>query len=265
VVDWTVIRRPGLQQIPITVVNNDRDVDLVDAPTSIEADVDRLDTASVPVRVHVVRTPPAGYTIVSGPTVTPDHVVVSGPQRRLVGLVATVDVDLSNWKGAFSRNLPVTLVDPQGNPVTDVGLVNANTVHVEIGIVSVTASRDVGITLTTVGSPALGHYLASVQIEPLLVRITGPQDILNGLDTVPTQAINLNGLSADRVVVVGLQLPVGVTAQPALVTVRLGVATLSAPSPLPQPSASPTGSPSSALSPTPAPSPSGSPGHGPVP
>jgi YbbR domain-containing protein len=70
--------------------------------------------------------------------------------------------------------------------------------------------------------------------------LNGPQDLLNLLDSVPTQTIPLVGVSGTASFTVEVLPPAGVTASPATVTVTITVIAIPQPSPTPTPNPSPS-------------------------
>jgi YbbR domain-containing protein len=65
--------------------------------------------------------------------------------------------------------------------------------------------------------------------------LNGPQDLLNLLDSVPTQTIPLVGVTGTMSFTVKVLPPAGVTATPATVTVTITVIAIPQPSPTPTP------------------------------
>lgn len=245
-VDWHAIRGSGRQDLPVTIVNNDRDVDLDSPPTTVSADVDLLASSTVPVQIVIKSPPPAGY-VIQQEALTPDHVTLIGPKRELDGAQAVVSVDLSNRKTFLSQEFNVLVHDAAGRSIPDIG-VREGTVRVDITIRSETASRSSAVKPAINGSPAAGHYLAAFSTDPLTVVISGPQDLLNGLDVLSTQPVSMNGLSTGTYVfTVKVLPPAGVTATPDTVTVHVTIAAI----PVPTPSATPTPTPTAPPTPTP--------------
>lgn len=246
-VDYRAIKTTGLQQIPIRVVNNDTTVSLDQVPGSVTADVDVRDSVNVPVTIVIDATPPTGYVAPAAQqTVTPSSVVVIGGRRELQGLAAEVHVNLANQKTNLQGEYKVAIVDRYGRRVNSLEVPNP-TVTVGIAVTSVITSRSSAVVPRVTGTPAPGRYLASISSAPLTATLEGPQDLLNGLDSVATATISINGLgTGDHVFQVGLAPPPGVTTTPDTVTVTVSIAALPQPTPLPTPSPSPTATPTAA-------------------
>jgi YbbR domain-containing protein len=242
-VRWSDVTHTGTYAIPIFVINNDPAIELIDPPTSVIVDVDAFESKSVPVTIVITNPPPVGYQ--SGvEQVSPSSVVIEGPERELVGVQARVTVDLSAQKANFQADLRVLAYDAKGTRLNDVGIDHTN-VSVSIAISADVTKRLVAVIPHTEGTASPGRYLVGITVSPLTVEITGPQDLLNGIDSVMTSPIFLNGVAGTFTQSLSLVLPPGVTASVNKVTVTIEMGTIPSP-PTPTPTAPP---------PTPTPSP----------
>jgi YbbR domain-containing protein len=131
----------------------------------------------------------------------------------------------------------VFIYDAHGSKLGDVG-VTPPQVRIEISIAAAQTSRASAVVPSVTGRVAAGHQLAGISVDPLTVVLSGPQDLLNALDSISTQSISLNGVFGNITVTVSLTPPPGVTASPSSVTVTILVTTLPTPTPTPTPTAS---------------------------
>jgi YbbR domain-containing protein len=252
-VNYKAITHVGIQPLPVSVINNDRDVALDTPPTSIVAEVDRLDSRSAPVVVdYSKQPPPQGYVVVGKPDVTPSTVTVIGPQHQLASIEAKVTVNLATQKTNFQADEQVGLFDANsGQRVGNFGITVAGhlqaTVLVTIEIAASLTSRASAVLPKVSGSVGSTHFLEAESVNPATVVLNGPQDLLNTLDSIPTESISLNGIIGTLSFTVNLVPPAGVTATPSAVTVTITVGSIPQP---PTPTAAPT------TAPTPAPTPS---------
>lgn len=251
-VNYKAITQPGLQQVPVSVVNNDRDVILDNPPTTVAAEVDHRASATVPVTVVVSTTPPQGY-VVTDTSTDPSTVTVIGPQNQLAGVQARANIDLGNRKTTVQADERVLLFDRAGQQLGSFGITiltipghTQGTVQVTVTVAASLTSRASAVLPRVVGTVAPGHQVAGITQSPLTVVLNGPQDLLNTLDSIPTQPVSLNGLQTSRTFTVQIVTPAGVTATPGTVTVTVTVNTapLGTPAATPVPSASPTPTPS---------------------
>jgi YbbR domain-containing protein len=276
--NFDAIRRTGLQQLALTVVNTDPNVDISDAPSNVSADVDLLGTTSVKVVVRTSKTQ-VGYKIKSA-TAEPASVQLTGPQHELSFAQAVVDFNFGNRTNTLTQDgVPVLVVDPRsGNkPLTDV-TVNDGTVRVTVVIVPVNGTVVATVLPQLIGAVAPGHVLIGAPADPPMLTVSGPEDVINGYLLLPTPQIGIYGLTADHVFTVTLDAPQGLsftlangtTATSVQVNVHVtigalpeAVVTPTASSPGPSSSASP--SPRSSPTPCPSPAPTGGVLPGPTP
>jgi len=249
-VDYHAINRTGAQQVPVQIVNNDHDVSLDNVPGSVSVDVDVRDSVNVPVTVVLDAPPPSGY-VITAEKVDPNPIVVAGPRRKLSNLSAQVHLNMANQKTNLQGDYKVFRFDSFGRKLGDLGVTPAE-VRVSVTVSSVTTSRASAVVPRVTGSLLSGHYLLGISASPLTVVLSGPQELLNGLDSVSTAAIFLTGLSTgEHVFQVKLAPPAGVTASPDTVTVTIIVGALATPTPAPTatPTATPTPTPTAPPSP----------------
>jgi YbbR domain-containing protein len=237
-VNWNAVTNPGVQSVPITVTSSDPNIELVDPPQSVSAELDVLDSTTLAVTPVITHLPPAGYVIASQ-AAAPDSVTISGPHLELSGLQAHVNIDLGNNKTNFVQVAAVLIYDSRGTRLSDLTVIPSS-VTVTILVNANITSRSVAVLPSTKGTVASGHILAGITVSPPIVVLSGPQNVLNAYDSVPTSQISLSNLIGNQTFRVNLSLPPGITAAPNVVTVTVVVTTLPTPTPTPIPTPSPT-------------------------
>jgi YbbR domain-containing protein len=241
-VHWNNVKRGGVQSIPISVRNTDPKVELLDAPTSVQANIDTKGSVTVPVTIVITANPPPGI-LIGQQSASPSSVTAIGPQHELEHLSARVNVDLSGQRANYQAVVSLYPYGAADNRLADVEL-SKPAVTVTITLSSSITSRVVAVRPAITGKVSSGYVLSGVNYSPQTVTISGPQDLLNTIDAVSTSPISINGLTGNVTVSVPAQSPAaGVTVSSGLITVTLVV------TPIPPPTAAPT--------PAPSPSPSG--------
>ena len=243
-VDVRGIIRPGLQDVPIMVANSDRDVDLDNPPTSVQADVDIQDTRQVPVVAVINPGPPPGYQP-RAPVVDPDHVLVTAPSRILKHVVARVSIDLHNYKSNYNASPAVELRTDNGTTLPRDVSATPSTVKVAVIVDSSLTSRTVPVHVEVQGTVAPGHQLGALAVSPQTVVISGPQTVINTVDFV-TVSVSVQGLFGSATIG-GVTVDtghVGVVAQPGKVDVH--VALVAVPQATPTPTATAPATPTAA-------------------
>lgn len=235
------ISGPGTQELPVEIVNADPNVTVVNPPDTISVDVDRLTSKDVAVGVVLSPGPPAGYVARSEDIgVDPKNVTVTGPESELNGINVRATLDLSHQKANFTGQVNLFTYDAKGNRLSDLST-NPPTATVTITIHAVSTSRTSAVVPPIRGGVASGYQLSGISVSSPTVVLTGPQDLLNSLDSVTTSAVFVTGLTTNRTFTVTVQPPAGVVADPTTVTVTVFVQPVpgAAATPTPTPTQSP--------------------------
>jgi hypothetical protein len=127
-------------------------------------------------------------------------------------------------RGRLDRALaPSDLPLPEGGRITVENLVGPRVVTLDIDR---RTHRDVRVTARVAGQPASGfHWVGVALVDPPRVRVTGPEQVLVGLDSLVLTPVRVDGKRDTVSALVGPErLPDWCTAEPALVTVRLMLA-----------------------------------------
>jgi YbbR domain-containing protein len=238
------VRQGGTQYLPVTVQNNDPNVELLDVPSSVRVDLDRLASNVVPVTIVITANPPPGI-LIGAQSASPSTVTAVGPQHEMKGLVARVNVDLSGQRSNFQAVLSLYPYNAHGERLADVEL-SKDSVTVSITLSSSITSRVVAVRPTITGRVSSGYVLSGVTYAPQTVTITGPQDLLNTIDSVGTSPISINGLTVSTSETVAAQTPAGVSVASGPITVTVLVTPVAPPTPTPTPTPQPTPSPTAA-------------------
>jgi YbbR domain-containing protein len=235
-VNWSAVNRAGTYSIPISVTSSQPNIELIAPPTSVQVDLDSLASKSVPVTISITNQPPVGY-LRGNEQATPSTVTVTGPERELVGITASVTVNLLTQKANYQQFLPVLLY-AKGVRLNNVGVAPTD-ISVSITITAYVTTTVVAVYPRTEGSPSPGHYLTGIVVTPFTVIATGSRELLNSLVSVSTVPIQLNGVFGIYTVTVNLVAPPGVTLSQSKVTVTIDMASVPTPPPTPTPTPTP--------------------------
>ena len=196
-------------------------------PQTVRVSLDYQESKKLPVKVVLQGAPAPGFMTLD-PEVTPGMVTVSGPSSLLEGLKEVQAV--VNTSGVNTN------ITAKVSPLAPESGLELNPAEVEV-VVPVVASglvKNVPVIADIRGTPALNQKVKTVAIEPTMVALTGPQDVLSGLVSVYTQPVDLTGATDQVVEDVDLALPQGVslvTQGQVHVTVDLEVAATETPQP----------------------------------
>jgi YbbR domain-containing protein len=124
-------------------------------------------------------------------------------------------------RGRLDRALaPSDLPLPSGGGITVENLVGPRVVTLDIDR---KGHRDIRVTPRVTGQPAPGYHWAGVAlVDPPQVRVTGPEQVVAGLDSLVLSTVHMDGKRDTVSALVGLErLPDWCVADPSVVTVRL--------------------------------------------
>jgi len=165
----------------------------------------RMVTRSLPVEAVVTGKPRVGYEVTKV-EVTPEAVVVRGPQRAVEGLttVSAGEVEITDRHRSLSRK--VTLE----SPVDDVTFPEGDRVAVRVEMTERLDERVFEVHADLHGKVHRDYRRGAVQVVPDRVRLRGPYHSLAKMKRVETVAVDLDG--ARRLITAHphLRLPAGV-------------------------------------------------------
>jgi YbbR domain-containing protein len=201
----------GPQRVPVSVVSTDTRIRIVGVqPDHVTVNLDMVGRRSVGV---VVEHDPAPNGLELGDeSADPDSVEVFGPAsviQRVVAARASVIIQESGID--VDQDIELVAVDEFGEAVAQVNL-EPRSSHITIPVFSDRETRTLPVNALVTGDPAAGFEIASVTADPPVMLVEGDADQLAELVRVDTVHIPMTGVSSDRTINVGLDLPTGVLA-----------------------------------------------------
>lgn len=180
-------------------------------PTQISVTLELEQREQKPVVLKILNEPPVGFTRGSD-TLSEAQVLVSGSASK-VAQVAQLEaqIDLSQQRTKFSRQIELIPVDVNGVRVTEVTV--AQTILCEIDI---TQRDDVKVVFVTpnIDRASLSDayiYLGIIDYTPKTVSVTGDKNILDSIpETFQTELINLSDATGEFTANAAVKLPDGV-------------------------------------------------------
>jgi hypothetical protein len=154
-----------------------------------------------------IRNVPQGYTVSSD---TPPYVkIVLKGEETALALVNERDIKayVEAGKERPAKVKGIVKIDSKGVPPgVTVKEVQPRTVELTVEDL---VTRSVEVTPVIVGKPAAGRVLTDVFTNPLSVRIRGPATVVNGVKSVHTEGISVEGLYETTVAEAKLELEDG--------------------------------------------------------
>ncbi len=196
--------------VPVTVVALDPRIQVVDfTPRQVAVQLDPVEVRAMPITVSLGSV--ADGLTLGPPQVDPGTVTLRGASSRVdqvSQVVARVSIDASALN--VDREIQLMAVDGNGNQVGNVEI-DPERARVRIAVARELANRSLPVVPILSGVPAAGYRISAVTVEPLVVTLSGEASILGGLDSAPTQPINVQGRTTDLEANVGLDLPAGLS------------------------------------------------------
>jgi YbbR domain-containing protein len=224
-VDMTgVSDNQSTRNIVVEVVGNVEDeVDIVETtPTFTQVVLETEASKTVPVQVNRLGTLAQGFTITSTET-SPEEVLVVGPASS-VGLVvsADADVNLTGVRSSIALQYDLTPRDG-GGAVQPRVHVQPRSAEVRLTVRQLETPQAVPVLVNPQGEVAGGYNIIAIHSDPQIVQVTGPVEVLQGLDAIETEPIDVTGASATITRSIGLQLPEGVVSERSSVNVTIEI------------------------------------------
>lgn len=180
-------------------------------PGTMELYLDEIGSKTVALKYTTANAVESGFGNFE-PVVEPSQVQVSGPKLLLEKIShAVVNIDLTGLKTNFEGELPIQLVDQEGNPVQDAMIsLSQDKAKVQVAVTENMSSKSVPVRPALSGEIQKNWMVSSVEVVPTTVRITGSFDIIKDIEYLTTQPLDLTQLTASFSGKLALVVPEGV-------------------------------------------------------
>jgi YbbR domain-containing protein len=196
--------------VPVQLTALDPRIQILDfRPRQVPVRLDPIISKDVPVTVdHGII--PAGLQL-GTEQISPATVTIRGASSlvdQVTHAVASVIVDPNGIN--VDSDVDIKPQDDRGDAIQPVNL-TPDHVHVHIDVTPAASSRSVPVTPVLSGTPPVGYQVASVQVTPSVVTVTGDPAALATLAAVPTAAVDVSHLTSQAITNVAFAPPKGVT------------------------------------------------------
>lgn len=197
----------GVNNVPVEIRGLPTNVQLVDFnPKIVKVDMEQISSTQVPVIVSTAGKPMQGYTALA-PVITPGEVLVSGPESLLGNIkVTTAVMKLEGALEDLKEVLAVKAVDAENNDIAGVTLV-PNIVDV---VIPVRKTKQVDIKPVIEGHPSHEWDITDIYTDKNTIVVYGEKSILQGIDSINTEPISIEGIDQNMSYNAGLIMPEGV-------------------------------------------------------
>ena len=174
------------------------DVSLVSlSPESIDLTLEAKVSETFAVVANVSGEPAENYTaLLENLLLSPQEVSLSASASMIeqVGSVV-VNADISNLESSYNRNLPVEVLDQNGNNITREFTISPESVNLVVNVLYEEPEATVAVRANLLGEPAEGYQISYTVIEPNTVRAFGDLATLGTLYYLLTEPIDISGIS----------------------------------------------------------------------
>ena len=201
----------GTYDRPITVTTKITDLTIIRInPQRVAVTVEPIIKKTVTVSAKF--SGQAGNELVpDDPIIEPLKVEASGPKSVLADLQgAIIQVKLNGETEKIVKKYSLVALTSAGEVIGSVSF-SPSEVEATVNLVKAGNLKTVGIRPITAGQPEGGYWVKSIVLDPPVITVTGPIDILAELTEITTTLIPISGLNADTTQATTLALPSGVT------------------------------------------------------
>ena len=191
--DLSRVRQTGRQEVELVGTTAYGEVVQI-TPSTLEVDIEPMDTRVVPVNVELQTQDEDKYYYVVSQS-NPSQLTMSGASsvvQRIAQAQALVNVEGMTT----GRNVSVkyALLDEEGNEVTQ--LVSKPTSSVMVGLSIDPIARlsvDASIETATTGTLPDGYRITRVEVQPETITVAGDPSLLGELDVLTFEQVNVTG------------------------------------------------------------------------
>ncbi|MBO9608025.1 MAG: hypothetical protein J7639_18845 [Paenibacillaceae bacterium] len=201
-----------------SIIPNAVKVEIV--PQTVRVVLEEKQKKEVPVVINVTGSPAPGYKA-GQPVIKPNRVHVTVPSSMLDQVEsARAEVSVDKATGVVSKQVKLVAYGKDGKPID--GTVSPQVVDVEIPITN--PFKTMPLPIKTIGRPAAGYAVSSLQQKVDQVTVYAPQDVLDKLDFYDGLQIDLSGLTEDKTFTLDVPLKDKVTqVDPAKIEIKVSV------------------------------------------
>jgi YbbR domain-containing protein len=193
---------PGENSVPVgarvTIPGRKPEIAAIE-PDFLSIRIEREITRTVPLTIELEGNVPFSYenllasATLRGRSVT--AVSVRGPQSRVERVaVARAVVDIDGRTASYDSPRQLEAIGADGQEIEGV-MVDPTSVNVSVPIVSSAGIKRVPVVPQVDGEPASGYVVSGLTVEPQFVRLAGGASALEDVQSVTTEAVNIQGAS----------------------------------------------------------------------
>lgn len=181
------------------------------APDKVALSIVEWGSKEVDVTVNYLGSVDLDY-IVDKDGIQLDHekVTITGPKSVIDQITqARVDVELSGRDQTFNESFRYTLCNAEGEPV-DAAQVKTNVAEVNMTL-RIQRVKEISLLLDVKYGGGATEQTATIQIDPVTIKVAGSEALLEGLDSLVLGTVNLADITEDTTLTFPITLTEGLT------------------------------------------------------
>jgi YbbR domain-containing protein len=184
----------GTHLVPVKYSGFPLDLSVRIIPEQVEVVLEEKQDVEKEVIPQFIGNLPQGFAAGEA-TIKPGKVFITVPESRIkdIGQVQAV-VNLEGQKSAVDATVPLRVLDKRGNPMD----AQINPASVQISVPILSTFKVLPIKLNIVGESPGGISIASLNLKPDKVTVSGPADVIDKLTFYPGPKIDLSTIKADQ-------------------------------------------------------------------
>jgi YbbR domain-containing protein len=195
------------QDLPVRVdVEGIRGVKVVEIlPANVKVNLENLVEKKVNVDFRAIGSPPIGYKL--GKIKASANVAdISGPES-LVNLISSVvaSINITGLTVSLDQSFNLTPRSTGGSEIQGV-LVNPESIFFNIEILKTNYVKTVPVEIDIIGGPKYGYKISGIDLDPISIKINGPINELQNVNSVVLKSININDMKSSLLTSVSLPL-----------------------------------------------------------
>ena len=183
-------------QVEVTPKEENKQIEIYKNANTLTVALEDVKEESFSVTIETKGQPAKGYALGEN-IVSPNIINVSGP-KSLINRIETVsiDVDVENAKQDFSKNYEVRYYDRDGEEL-DASRMDCSVEKVAANI-QILKTKEITVAVNSVGQPAKGYSLESLNFEPQTITIAGTDEVLQEIDQITINDVDTYNLQKDK-------------------------------------------------------------------
>jgi YbbR domain-containing protein len=206
--------RPGENSVPVgarvTIPGRKPEIAAIE-PDFLSIRIEQEITSTVPLTIVLDGSVPFSYESLPASATLDNQplgtVQVRGPQSRVERVAwASAVVNIDGRTASYNSPRQLVAISADGQEVEGVTIEPAS-VNVSVPIVSSAGIKRVPVVPQIAGEPASGYVVTGLAVEPQFVRLAGGASALEAVDSVPAEAVDIQGANRTLTRTVRLRAP----------------------------------------------------------